>query len=415
MFTKKRHLSDLILLCTFTVVTIAIGLSFLYYQTHSLWPDQASLTYWDAGWYHSIVQNGYQYNPTAANNTAFFPLFPYVWKILHVDAVGISAFNALMFIISSWLLFRSFPTHWRYKLLYLSFTLIVFYTTPMSESLFFLFSTLALIGLEKNKATLVIIGIIGASFCRSVSTVFFPAFTFIAIYRFLEKKNSVVTIPYMKYGLIALTILFIVFFIQYYQTGEFWAFYHTQHFWFAHFQLPDIPFSTWEPKENGYIDQLAVFIAFLSIIYLAALLMNIKRRSLPISDAHLFSLLYLGGTALLLLFTRGGGFNSANRYIFSTPFFFLFIRQIETFQFSKACVIGILVFGMVYYLVGWHMGVSVKQIIIFISVLTGVVLLVYSVKKNTRIAGAFLILFAILSLCIQGILWSRYVMNIWVG
>jgi hypothetical protein len=39
-------------------------------------------TKWDAGWYISIVENGYSYGPDKGSSVAFFPLFPLIVRIL---------------------------------------------------------------------------------------------------------------------------------------------------------------------------------------------------------------------------------------------------------------------------------------------------------------------------------------------
>jgi hypothetical protein len=415
MAQRNSTISNIILPVSFPALVVVLGLLLLRLNTGSWWPSTASLIYWDAGWYHSIATNGYQFDPNQVSNTAFFPLFPYVWRLLGVGEAGISAVNFFFFITGCFLLFRYFDAKLKIKLIYLSLSLAVFYTTPMSESLFFLFSVLILIGLHKDNQLMTLSGVIGACLCRSVSTVFVPSFLLLFVFRSIKdgkrKKNL-----YIVYTLTSLIVLFFVFFIQYLQTGDFWAFSHSQKFWSAHFQLPDIPFSTWQPEENGYVDQLAVFISFLSMIYVVYLFVSkLKNTAASISDAAMFSVLYLAGTATLMLFTHGGGFNSMNRYILSTPFLFMFMREVAQFDFKKSVVIGIMLFGLVYYIVGWHMATSIHRIIVFLSALVIVFLLGYCIKKDTRYTGVLLILFIVSALIVQAILWSRFVTNTWVG
>jgi len=152
------------------------------------------------------------------------------------------------------------------------------------------------------------------------------------------------------------------------------------------------------------------------MIYVAYLFVSkLKNTAASISDAAMFSVLYLAGTATLILFTHGGGFNSMNRYILSTPFLFMFMREVAQFDFKKSVVIGIMLFGLVYYIVGWHMATSIHRIIVFLSALVIVFLLGYCIKKDTRYTGVLLILFIVSALIVQAILWSRFVTNTWVG
>ena len=90
-----RKTFDLLFPLLFVVLVVAGGLTLLKLDTGNWWPGQASLLYWDAGWYHSIVEHGYRFDAHAANNTAFFPLFPYLWKALGLSPAATAARNAL--------------------------------------------------------------------------------------------------------------------------------------------------------------------------------------------------------------------------------------------------------------------------------------------------------------------------------
>ncbi len=47
-------------------------------------PNKYNLVTWDAGFYHSIKNGGYQYYTDRVSNIGFFPLFPYFWKLTHL-------------------------------------------------------------------------------------------------------------------------------------------------------------------------------------------------------------------------------------------------------------------------------------------------------------------------------------------
>lgn len=415
MLRKHSTIFDFVMPGAFVLLTVMVGLAVLRLQYGSWWTPQASLLYADAGWYHSIVRNGYVFKADAANNTAFFPLFPYSWKFLGFSPAVMSIFNALVFTFSAGLLFRAFRASWKVRILFLSLTLLLFYATPMSEALFFFFSTLLLIGLQRSRLMLILVGIIGAGMCRSVSTVFFPAFVIIGLFAWLRSRERISMGRYLLFALVSVVTLIGVFTIHYLQTGEFWAFAHTQQYWYARFQMPDIPFSTWKPEENGYLDQFAVLLGFTAAGYLLSRLVKAVKSGKTIGDAALFALLYMSGTIVLMLFTKGGGFNSVNRYLLSTAFFYLFLREVASFGVSRGGLVGYFLFAVVYYLVCWHMGVSVQKVFVFLAVLTMIFLLFQALKKDTRLASVFLLIFSILAICIQGILWSRFVTHVWVG
>jgi hypothetical protein len=281
----------------------------------------------------------------------------------------------------------------------------------MSESLFFLFSTTLLIGLEKERNILVVIGLIGAGLCRSVTSVFVPVFITIYLYRKVIKKEKTVQRKYLVFSLLSILILLSVFSIQWYQTGEFFAFAKTQRFWGAHWQLPDIPFNSWQPEENIYVDQLAVFISLVCLISMMFVCFTKK----IISDASMFSILYFSYAMLLMLFTHGGGFVGMNRYVLATPYFYLFIKEISLFSFKRNHRIYIAVLGILYYIICWHMATSALRIMVFSSVLLGIFIVVFLLKSKTQWASFLFSIFVIVALLVQGIFWYRYVSNVWVG
>jgi hypothetical protein len=116
-----------------------------------------------------------------------------------------------------------------------------------------------------------------------------------------------------------------------------------------------------------------------------------------------------------MLFTHGGGFNSMNRYILSTPFFFLFLRESVSFRFKAWEVVFCIAFGVLYYLAGWHMGIGAGRIVTFIAMLTLTCLLLFITRSRTLYSTFLLVVFALAAIYIQGVLWSRFVTNVWVG
>src|ERR1043165_8733911 len=127
------------------ILTVGIGLIIHLDQKGGL-PASSRIESCDAGWYHSIWKDGYQYYPTVANNTAFFPFFPYVWRWLGVGPVGISIINGLLFVLGVGFLFTFLSSTWRTKAFYLTVSLLVFYMVPFSESMFYIFGAMMLLG-----------------------------------------------------------------------------------------------------------------------------------------------------------------------------------------------------------------------------------------------------------------------------
>jgi hypothetical protein len=75
------------------------GLIFTILFYKASWFNSHSLLNWDAQHYYKITTEGYDYT-----RTAFFPLFPLIWKYSGLGLLAISVFNGLLFLGSfAWL------------------------------------------------------------------------------------------------------------------------------------------------------------------------------------------------------------------------------------------------------------------------------------------------------------------------
>jgi len=157
----------------FILVALFIFLYFIGFL--NVVPHGNNLVQWDGGWYKNVHDNGYNYFPDKQSNSGFFPLFPYMWKFLGVGNAGIAIFNAIAFLIAFLLLAYFFDIKRRNIFLLLSVPSLFFCYIPYSESLFFLSSSLFLIGLHKSNKFLIIAGLFFASTCRAASMFFVPA------------------------------------------------------------------------------------------------------------------------------------------------------------------------------------------------------------------------------------------------
>lgn len=78
---KKYTEIKLISLYAILFITIIISLRFLFFRELL---NIDNFLNWDAEHYNWIKDNGYE-----GFRIAFFPLFPLLWKLLHVDTFGI--------------------------------------------------------------------------------------------------------------------------------------------------------------------------------------------------------------------------------------------------------------------------------------------------------------------------------------
>jgi mannosyltransferase PIG-V len=114
----------------------------------------AALARWDAGWYLSIAERGYWYDPHGASSVAFFPLLPLLMKCLGVltgnqAAAGLLITNlaALGAVLALWRWVRAeagLAAAERAVLWLLVYPFSFYFHSIYAESLFFLLATLTL-------------------------------------------------------------------------------------------------------------------------------------------------------------------------------------------------------------------------------------------------------------------------------
>jgi hypothetical protein len=304
----------------------------------NLLPNETNLLKWDAGYYFSIKENGYIHFWFQSSNSAFFPLFPYTWRLLHVNSLGISLINLLVFFTALWFLFREFSFSRMQMLICVSVPSSIFFFLPYTESFFFLFSSLLLAGLSRNNTKLILISLFLCSVTRATTLFFIPA---ILVMEFFSEREFV-TWQKIKnvalYIFAALAGLFTVVLIQFAQTGVWFAFARQQvKYWGHRFSWPAIPFCTFGEDKIIWLDGLALFFGLLAFVCLLIFLIRYLRKSdhpLLRNRAFWFSAMYLFMTTVYSLFfnrhTVSGTTTliSINRYLFSTAFFFVFLHEL---------------------------------------------------------------------------------------
>jgi hypothetical protein len=74
-----------------SVIFILLGVVML--SISSQYRFEESLCWFDCVWYQSIINHGYSFHYNQQSNVAFFPLFPFVWKMLGLSFFSMSLFN----------------------------------------------------------------------------------------------------------------------------------------------------------------------------------------------------------------------------------------------------------------------------------------------------------------------------------
>ena len=380
-----------------------------------IWLDSSNLSEnsflnWDAMHYNTIHRDGYY-----TGMVAFFPLFPFIWKLSHLSSIGIGILNGFIYMFSFAWLAAEFKIHPRRLLLFASVPVVMFMFLPFSESVFFLTSTILLTGLKKSNYILIITGILLSGLTRPVATVFIPAFFML---HWMKGDNSKKTML-RSFGMVLACagIMFIVFLVQYYQTGEWFSFLRVQKDWGNYLRIPVFPLNSWAGGFIVRLDAIAFFFGIGAAIYLAYFIIGrIKSDdSNKINMPIIFSLCYLSTLTVVILFTRGGILNSLNRYLFCTAFFIIAIDHIlQQNIFSRHNLLMLFFLSSIFWLLfSSYVHIQTFLKFEFLSLYLLLLFITTSENKILKNAGYFSILAC--NVIFMLIFFQRFLTGEWVG
>lgn len=365
---------------------------------------------WDAMHYNTIQRDGYY-----TGMVAFFPLFPYVWKFTHLGSIGISLLNGFIYILSFAWLSVVFNIHSRRLLLLASAPVLIFMFLPFSEAVFFLTSTILLTGLKKNNYTLIISGILLSGLTRPVATVFIPAF--FILHRMTGDNSKKTLLQSLGMVMACAGSMFLVFLLQYYQTGEWFSFIRVQKNWGNYLRLPVFPLNSWAGGFIVRLDAMAFFFGIGAAVYLGFLIL---RRLKSAGDnktnmPFIFSLCYLSILSFVILFTRGGILNSLNRYLFCSAFFIVAMDHIlQQNFFSRKNVLMVFLLSSIFWLL-FASYVHIQALLKFEFLSFYLLLLFITTAENKLLknAGYFSVLAC--NVIFMLIFFQRFLTGEWVG
>lgn len=381
---------------------------------------------WDAWWYTSIAEKGYVFSAEEPSNVAFYPFFPYLWKALWkftgAGVEGVCLFNACSFFAGLLMLRGIFGFSWWYFLFFAAIPSNMFMLVPYTEALFFLFCTLFIVGLEKKNLALQLCGLFLASLTRPTAYFFFPALVLMELFCSDSLRQALKRAVVL--ALAPFTALLIVVFIQYRQTGVWFAYFRDG--WHRELALPDFPITSWGGASTIWLDGAAFFICMLSLAALLALGIRWLRGGYKKPErAAVFSVTYLvmpGLSALLLgSYDDGGGTTlaSLNRYIMGTAFFttalYYFTHHVKLDV--RTIVISLLLLLCTYLLLDFEAtGFSEYEIVhrrLYPVYMLCPLVVFFLVHK--RFGEKFLPLGYFLNLFILVMLLNRFSQGVWVG
>lgn len=300
-------------------------------------PASDTIIRWDAGWFNSIRLHGYDYVPNGQSNVPFFPLFPYLWRLLHLDGTGISLINFGLLLLGMAWLGRTFALRSGQILVLLSVPSLFICLVPYAEALFFLFGAVLLRGLHRQNLGLTLLGLLGCCLSRSAATLFLPAFVLAELLACTSRAMLPQLALRLGTGLLTIAAaLGIVMFLHYQATGDPLIFFAAHENW-GHkikWQLHPQLFSS-AGLVVLWLDAVALLAGLVAA--LACLSLGIRwvwqwfqqgpAPTVP-SRALTFSLGYVLAAICFILLYQADNTVGSSRYVLATPFWGVLLAQL---------------------------------------------------------------------------------------
>jgi hypothetical protein len=221
----------------------------------------------DGEYYIQIVKEGYKYDPSYhGSNTAFNPLFGYVWSLVGFRIVPMVILNAIFFICGLSLLRRTNLVNESGIHYFLCLPFIMFFFIPYTESLYFLLTSAFIFFFDRKFfVSLVFIALASATKFSTLITLLVILATMI----FSLNKKSGKEIVWKSFLLIAVAgiVSFVIERIKDVQTGIPNVSMKAQrHYWKQFIQLPKFPFDDWGGEFIMILDGWSFILACVCLV-----------------------------------------------------------------------------------------------------------------------------------------------------
>lgn len=269
--------------------------------------------------------------------SAFFPLFPLMWRLTNSSPIAITLINYVIFILSISLLVLHLLKEDKWKMLMTFGILItlpstIIYYIPYTEALFLLTMTIAAIGILKNKYWIYFISFFLMAMVRPATI-----FVLIAIFAtetFIFFRHKQITALIKNSFLMALPFLLGYFFsllIQYIYSGSWTSFINATKAWSGKIQKLSA-IADWSVEGFGMNSFAVFFVTVPATIFLVYLIFNLNNKkifSMKLPEKYgqnyllLISTCYLAAIFVFTLVTSGGNLHSFFRFTLTSPFFYI--------------------------------------------------------------------------------------------
>ena len=390
-----------------------------------------NLIHWDAVHYHLISKKGYDADRVYL--FAFFPLFPFLWKLTMLSPLGISILNYLLFSISVFLLCQQLKIGkniW-FLLFLINMPFVAPFIIPYTESLFFLSITIAIIGYLKGNYWLYFIGALLTAMTRSAITIIVLSVLATEFLYILKNKNLKLTVKRFIY--LVLPLLIGTFGVLLYQkvsgAESLFTYVDAIKTWDRKLSISN-GLSDWSHEGFGlnvatifFVVPLSIYIVsenIRAVFYPNERMCILNKKNNKEQYLLLLSAVYTIGMFLTNILFQGGSINGLFRYVLCTPFFFVqliyVIKQARNFNtnskflfFLFASFAGVFTMTMPAYSASW--GFSDLG---FILLILSLALLVFGRVPERKLAYFFPIVLFILNVFWNTFMFNMYLCNGWI-
>jgi hypothetical protein len=391
---------------------------------------------WDAQLYKIIADSSYSGSKERIQvRLAFYPLYPFLWKLTRIDSPLIFILNYALFALGLIILFNLFLENKKDNYFIFGIALIlpaaIVYYLPYAESLFLLTFVLAIAALFKQKYWLFFIAAMAFSMTRPAALIFlfvlivadFRYFFIHRQFRSFIKELSLKILPFII-GILAVTV------IQHLYSDSWTAYFDALFLWSVESGFLN-PITDWSIEGFGMSTFSLFFIGIPSFIYsiiwgIKAFKKNNSRKFSSLFSGntiwikeYLFnaSVIFIAGTLLYTALTTNNSLNGFYRYTMDVPFSFIILfllpEKIKNKSIlSKIIVFTLCLFGLTLFLYFVKYGGSDRfqfsYLGLYLSIFMGIFVLILPYLSFSKKLILFLLLL------VPSIIWHTYLFNMYL-
>lgn len=300
------------------------------------------LTNWDAEHYYRIKEKGYvvDINQKGSNNIyAFFPLFPWIWKLFFLPDTWVVLLNYILFGAALFIVNLALFNRLKLMNVLLIFALpgLVNFIIPYSEATSAFVLSIAFLGYLRDNYKIYFLGAFLAALARSSFSLLLVGFVLIETIKLIQNPKYFKSWLFVcvKRSLPILLGTLTLGIVQWlYGAKNLFQYIEVLKNWGNSFGIPH-NLRDWSNEGFGMSLAFLIVLIFPIAIWFADLGVKLIKQLFNIEDCNpvfktkkdeLFWLsgFYLLGVSMTLLFLRAGVIPSLSRYVLSTPFTWIF-------------------------------------------------------------------------------------------